>query len=62
MTEIIYKCDRCGKHYENSNKPQKYGIYLPVDGKRSFYPNFLDLCPSCLDELENFMKFVSKGE
>lgn len=56
MTKLIYICDRCGKHYKNSDELKKYGIYLPADGKKSFSPHFIDLCPDCLEDLRYFME------
>ena len=56
MVETIYICDRCGKRYKNSNKPEKYIICLPADGEKRFYPHPIDLCPECLEDLRYFME------
>lgn len=52
------KCDRCGKIYieEDGRNVKTVAIKKQDwDGDYPWEPDFIDLCPSCLDELVDFL-------
>ena len=66
---LAKKCDRCGKFYDEYNfaKDDKNinGIMtLNLDAQDHYYTHKpLDLCPSCKDSFEKWLKFLNnKGE
>lgn len=57
ISMIIFKCDRCGKSYEEKNYSSEYS----VSKKSSIgFSLSLDLCPECQMELDEFMKNPGK--
>lgn len=59
------KCDRCGKIYvEGDGRNVKCIIFHKLDwnGGCSEGPGHIDLCPSCLDELVDFLANKEEGE
>lgn len=54
------QCDRCGAFYKKTDNP-KYRLVTYADCKSRTQRN-VDLCPQCLDELDNwFNKMVIRG-
>lgn len=52
------KCDRCGKIYIEGDGRNVKSIAIHKqdwDGDYPWGPGFIDLCPSCLDELVDFL-------
>lgn len=45
------KCDRCGEYYDKNVNPA-----FSLGKRNSFndYPNYVDLCKKCTDELEEW--------
>lgn len=58
ISMIIYKCDRCGKTYDEKNYSSEYIVSkrLRVCG----LPLSEDLCPECQKKLDEFMKNPGK--
>lgn len=62
------KCDRCGKIYIEGDGRNVKTIAINKQDWNGDYPpweaDFIDLCPSCLDELVDFLanKEEEKGE
>ena len=60
-----YKCDRCGKLYELTNKERVIRSTC-VYGVHDSFGNFLDLCGKCFDELQEwaivYKEVESEGE
>lgn len=57
ISMVIYKCDRCGKHYDEKNYTSEYEV---LKKSRTGFPLSLDLCPECQKKLDEFMKNPGK--
>lgn len=54
----IMKCDRCGKIYVEGDKISIKTVVIHKqdwNGNYPWEPDFIDLCPSCLDKLVDFL-------
>ena len=54
----VMKCDRCGKIYMEGDGRNVKSIAIHKqdwDERYSRDPDFIDLCPECLDELVDFL-------
>lgn len=52
-----YKCDRCGALFETNNNYPKYRAEkYETDDNSPWEYKKVDLCPSCLIELDRFME------
>ena len=55
----VFKCDRCGGFYDKQKKDALYLVgkfnYINKDVATSGTYNYIDLCDSCLAELDNWM-------
>ena len=67
---IIMKCDRCGGNYSQYNltndEDNPNGMILAnsnvgnKSGRTTYSHNIIDLCPSCVNELTNWLKMEVK--
>jgi len=55
-----YKCDRCGKLYENEDEISKRNLVITKNIRYARLP--LDICNDCYAEFLNFMDDGKKDE
>lgn len=54
-----YKCDRCGKLFENKIASREY---LITKANLTIRNCWLDLCEDCQDRLDNWMNIYKESE
>lgn len=55
----MYKCDRCGVHFEDYEERHNDNLFHVATTREYRGISRLDLCPTCFNELQEFIK---KGE
>jgi hypothetical protein len=53
-------CDRCDKNTESKHARLVIDIYPRRKGKDGFYTQTSDLCPTCFEHFQKFMKQYNK--
>lgn len=57
-----FKCDRCGKLFEDYSERKFEGNYRIIPNKNGGFARQLDLCKNCNDELQDWANAFKKKE
>lgn len=62
----VYKCDRCGKYYDDETKgtdTDTYFLYKRLDPDARGFSESIDFCPECQEEFEAIVhKFLEREQ
>lgn len=63
-----YKCDRCGKFYDNHDTKKRVtikGKFMPICfrlGNHNTEDAWMDLCPDCMNEFVSWLFAIRKAQ